>query len=104
MTSESITSSAYIKHHLQNLTFGKLPDGGWALAQTPEEAKEMGFWAINLDTLGFSFLLGVLFLYFFSKVAKSATANVPVAAKILLNGLLILLITAYAAHSALVMQ
>ena len=77
MTSESITSSAYIKHHLQNLTFGKLPDGGWALAQTPEEAKEMGFWAINLDTLGFSFLLGVLFLYFFSKVAKSATANVP---------------------------
>ncbi len=77
MASESITSSEYIKHHLQNLTFGKLPDGTLGLAQDPEQAKAMGFWAINVDTLGFALLLGILFLYFFSRVAKSATVNVP---------------------------
>ncbi len=77
MASESITSTEYIKHHLQNLTFGKLPDGTLGLAQDPEQAKAMGFWAINVDTLGFALLLGILFLYFFSRVAKSATVNVP---------------------------
>ena len=77
MASESITSTEYIKHHLQNLTFGKLPDGSLGLAQDPEQAKAMGFWALNLDTLGFAFLLGILFLYFFSRVAKKATIHVP---------------------------
>lgn len=77
MASESLSSTEYIKHHLQNLTFGKLPDGSLGLAQNPEQAKAMGFWAINVDTLGFSLLLGALFLYFFSKVAKSATMHVP---------------------------
>jgi F-type H+-transporting ATPase subunit a len=37
----------------------------------------MGFWAIHLDTLGFSIGLGVLFLYIFRRVAKQATADVP---------------------------
>jgi F-type H+-transporting ATPase subunit a len=77
MASESLSSTEYIKHHLQNLTFGKLPDGSLGLAQNPEQAKAMGFWAINVDTLGFSLLLGILFLYFFSKVAKNATKQVP---------------------------
>lgn len=81
MASESLSSTEYIKHHLQNLTFGKLPDGSLGLAQNPEQAKAMGFWAINVDTLGFSILLGALFLYFFSKVAKSATKQVPTGAQ-----------------------
>jgi len=81
MASESLSSTEYIKHHLQNLTFGKLPDGSLGLAQNPEQAKAMGFWAINVDTLGFSILLGALFLYFFSKVAKSATKQVPAGAQ-----------------------
>jgi F-type H+-transporting ATPase subunit a len=81
MASESLSSTEYIKHHLQNLTFGKLPDGSLGLAQNPEQAKAMGFWAINVDTLGFSLLLGALFLYFFSKVAKSATMHVPAGAQ-----------------------
>jgi F-type H+-transporting ATPase subunit a len=37
----------------------------------------MGFWAIHLDTMFFSILLGSLFLYFFYKVGKSATSGVP---------------------------
>ena len=37
----------------------------------------MGFWAIHLDTMFWSIGLGVLFLFFFSKAAKTATAGIP---------------------------
>ncbi|MGB5426516.1 MAG: F0F1 ATP synthase subunit A [Gammaproteobacteria bacterium] len=77
MSGEAHTSAEYIAHHLQNLTFGKLPDGSWGIADSAEQASEMGFWAIHLDTLGFSIGLGVLFLYIFHRAAKQATAGVP---------------------------
>lgn len=77
MSTEALTSSEYIKHHLQNLTYGKLPDGSWGLAHSAQEAKEMGFWAFNLDTLGVSLVLGVLFLFLFRTAAKRATAGIP---------------------------
>ena len=77
MSAETLTSSEYIKHHLQNLTYGRLPDGAWGLAQTPEQAKEMGFWAVHLDTLGFSFGLGILFLFFFYMAARRASTGIP---------------------------
>ena len=77
MAGEISTSSDYIKHHLTNLTYGQHPDGSWGLAHSAEEAKEMGFWAINVDTLGFSIALGALFIFLFSKAAKSATSGVP---------------------------
>ena len=78
MSTEALTSSEYIKHHLQNLTYGQLPDGSVGLAHTAAEAKAMGFWALNLDTLGMSIFLGVLFLLVFRSVAKTASAGVPV--------------------------
>jgi F-type H+-transporting ATPase subunit a len=89
MSGEAHTSAGYIKHHLQNLTFGQLPEGytradgdvlehaTWTVAHSSQEAKDMGFWAVNLDTLGFSLLLGVLFLWLFRKAAKHATAGAP---------------------------
>ena len=77
MSGEVHTSAEYIRHHLQNLTWGQLPDGSWGIAHSPEQAKEMGFWALHLDTLGFSIGLGVLFLYFFRRAAKNATIGVP---------------------------
>ena len=77
MAGDTLTSSEYIKHHLTNLTYGQHPDGSWGLAHSAEEAKEMGFWAINVDTLGFSIALGALFIFLFSKAAKSATSGVP---------------------------
>lgn len=52
-------ATEYIKHHLQNLTFGE------------------GFFALHLDTLFFSIALGGLFLYFFRKAAVRATSGVP---------------------------
>ena len=76
-THEVHSSSDYIKHHLQNLTYGKKPEGGWGLAHTAQEAKEMGFWSINVDSMGVSILLGVLFLWSFRLVAKRASAGVP---------------------------
>ena len=76
MATES-NASAYIKHHLQNLTYGRFEDGHWGLAQSAEEAKEMGFWAFHLDTLGISFILGALFLLVFYRVAKKISPDVP---------------------------
>lgn len=77
MSSEAHTSAEYIKHHLQNLTYGHLPDGTWGVAHTPDEAKAMGFWALNLDTFFMSLLLGVVFLFVFWRTAKSISAGAP---------------------------
>ena len=77
MSADTLTSSEYIRHHLTNLTYGKFPDGHWGLAHTAEEAKEMGFWAIHLDTMFWSIALGIVFLFFFMKAPKIATSGVP---------------------------
>ena len=77
MASENPTSTEYIQHHLQNLTLGVHPDGTIGIAHGAQEAREMGFWAIHLDTMFWSIGLGVLFLYFFYKAASKATSGVP---------------------------
>ena len=41
------------------------------------EAKEMGFWAFHVDTLGWSVALGVIFILLFRMAAKKATSGVP---------------------------
>ncbi|SDL53024.1 F-type H+-transporting ATPase subunit a [Modicisalibacter muralis] len=71
------TPTEYIQHHLQNLTFGLHPEHGWSMAHSAEQAAEMGFWAIHLDTMGWSIALGVLFLFVFRKAAKAASTGVP---------------------------
>jgi len=76
MTSETLSSTDYIRHHLQNLTCA-LKEGQVHCAHSAAEAKEMGFWALNVDTLGVSLVLGVLFLFFFRRVAKNAVQGVP---------------------------
>jgi len=77
MASEGHTSSEYIRHHLQNLTFGQHPDGTWGIAHGAEQAKEMGFWAFHLDTLGWSLFLGLVFIWLFRRAAKKASADTP---------------------------
>ncbi len=77
MASEGHTSSEYIKHHLQNLTFGQHSDGTWGIAHGAAEAKEMGFWAFHLDTLGWSLFLGLVFIWIFRAAAKKASADTP---------------------------
>ena len=77
MASDSLTTTGYIKHHLQNLTYGQLPDGTWGIAHSAAQAREMGFWAVHLDTMFWSVLLGALFLWLFAKAARKATADTP---------------------------
>ncbi len=49
----------YIGHHLQNLQVGS------------------GFWTINIDSIFFSVLLGLVFLAIFRRVAVKASSGVP---------------------------
>ena len=71
------TPAQYIAHHIQNLTFGQHLDGSWGIAHSPKDAQEMGFWAINLDSMGWSIFLGALFLWVFRKVAKGVSVESP---------------------------
>ena len=73
----ALTSTEYIQHHLTNMTYGKMPDGTWKLAETAKEAQEMGFTAIHLDSMGWSIGLGILFCFMFWIVAKAANSGVP---------------------------
>ena len=71
------SAEEYIKHHLTNLTFGQKVDGSWGIAHDQEEIAEMGFWAINLDSMIFSIGLGVLFLWGFRRAALKASTDAP---------------------------
>lgn len=71
------TPAEYIQHHLQNLVYGAHPDKGWIIAQTPEEVKAMGFWAVHVDTLGWSLFMGLIFITLFRIAAKRAVTGVP---------------------------
>ena len=83
----------YIKHHLGNLTYGKLPEGyvrecdgrdtvtltetTWTFACNGNEAKDMGFAAFHVDSLAWSGGLGIIMCLMFWLVARKATAGVP---------------------------
>ena len=87
------TFQEYLEHHLQNLVYGKLPEGyerinkdgttevlqkdTWTLAQGKAEVAEMGFWAFHIDTLFFSTLLGAIFLFIFARAAKNFSLYKP---------------------------
>ncbi|MGM0951377.1 MAG: F0F1 ATP synthase subunit A [Pseudomonadota bacterium] len=83
------TPVEYIKHHLTNLTYGKLPEGyeradgtvtqesTWTMASTAQEAADMGFMAVHVDTMGWSIAMGLVFLGLFRFVAKRATDGTP---------------------------
>nr|WP_086937713.1 F0F1 ATP synthase subunit A [Thaumasiovibrio occultus] len=63
--SGELTPSGYIDHHLTNLSTYKLGLTG------------DGFWNFHIDSLVFSVLTGMLFLWVFRSVAKKATSGVP---------------------------
>ena len=77
MSSGTKTTADYIQHHLTNLTYGQLPDGSWGFAQSAEQAAQMGFWSINVDSMAWSIGLGLLFLMVFRKAATGASSGVP---------------------------
>lgn len=72
---EELKSTDYINHHLTNLVYGRHADGHWGLAHNGQEAAEMGFMAINVDTMGWSLLLGLVFFFSFLGVARKSAAQ-----------------------------
>jgi F-type H+-transporting ATPase subunit a len=77
MAGDTLTSEEYIQHHLTNLTYGQFEDGHWGFSHGPEDLAEMGFWAINVDTMFWSLTLGFVFLFMFILAARRATVGVP---------------------------
>jgi F-type H+-transporting ATPase subunit a len=65
------TAGEYIQHHLTNLQVCRV-DGAWVW----NECKG-NFWTLNVDSMGVSILLGLLFCALFRKVAKSMTTGRP---------------------------
>ena len=71
MAGKEQTSGEYIAHHLQNLQLCKA-DGEWVWNQCAGN-----FWAINVDSMFWAIVLGLLFVFLFRKVAKRAETGVP---------------------------
>jgi len=65
------SSSEYIQHHLTNLTLCK-KDGDWVWNDC-----KGNFWAVNVDSMGISIVLGLVFCTLFYRVAKKATTGRP---------------------------
>jgi len=88
-SSDTLTSTDYIQHHLQNMTYGKLSAGyerydgtvvqadTWTMAHSAQEAKDMGFMAVHLDTIGWGIVLALFLGFFFRRAATKATVESP---------------------------
>lgn len=64
-----ITSGAYILHHL---TYLQLDLKTWKIVENSQ-----GFWVVNIDSVFFSILLGLVFVFIFWPVARRASNGVP---------------------------
>ena len=66
------TSGEYIQHHLQNLQVCKTDSGEWVWNHCAGNPL-----TINVDSMFWSVLLGLLFVVFFRSAAKKASASNP---------------------------
>jgi F-type H+-transporting ATPase subunit a len=66
------TSAEYIQHHLKNLQVCQNETGDWIWNHCSGN-----FWAINVDSMVFSVLLGLFLSVLFSRIAKNATTGRP---------------------------
>ncbi len=64
-------SGAYIQHHLQNLQVCRV-EGEWVWNDCAGN-----FWAMNVDSMFWSVLLGLIFVVSFRSVAKKTSADKP---------------------------
>ena len=73
----SNSPAEYISHHIQNLTYGQAPDGTYGFAHSAQEATAMGFFSINVDSMFWSVLTGIVFCCLFRYVAKKVAVAEP---------------------------
>lgn len=64
-----ISSGAYILHHL---TYLQLDLKSWKIVENSQN-----FWVVNIDSVFFSVLLGLIFVFLFWPVARRASTGVP---------------------------
>jgi F-type H+-transporting ATPase subunit a len=65
-------TGAYIQHHLQNLQVCKAESGEWVWNHCAGN-----FWAINVDSMFWSVLLGLVFVFVFRGAAKKSSSDKP---------------------------
>jgi len=65
------TAGDYIQHHLQNLQVCRV-DGAWVWNECAGN-----FWTINVDSMFFSLVLGLVFCFLFYRVAKGFSTGKP---------------------------
>jgi F-type H+-transporting ATPase subunit a len=70
------TASGYIEHHLQNLQACRV-DGQWTTNIAETKICAGNFWAINVDSMFFTVLLGALFCFLFRRVAVNMSTGKP---------------------------
>lgn len=70
------TSGQYIEHHLQNLQACTV-DGVWVTNIGQTKICSGNIWAVNVDTMFFTVLLGVVFCGIFYRVAKNIETSKP---------------------------
>ena len=71
------TAGEYIQHHLTNLQACRV-EGQWVWnsAENPAACKG-NFWTVNVDSMSWSIVLGLVFCFLFRKVAKTFTTGRP---------------------------
>jgi F-type H+-transporting ATPase subunit a len=69
-------ASEYIQHHLQNLQACEV-DGQWVLNNSDTSICSGNFMAVNVDSMFFSVVLGIVFCWVFRSVAKNMQAGKP---------------------------
>jgi F-type H+-transporting ATPase subunit a len=71
------TAGEYIQHHLTNLQVCRV-EGAWVWNSTENPAACRGnFYALNVDSMGWSVVLGLVFALLFRKVARRMTTGRP---------------------------
>jgi F-type H+-transporting ATPase subunit a len=68
----ALTSGEYIQHHLTNLQVCKVESGEWVWNHCAGN-----FWTINVDTMGWSIFLGLVFIWLFGRAAKKSSSGRP---------------------------
>ena len=68
----ALTSGEYIQHHLTNLQVCKVESGEWVWNQCAGN-----FWTFNVDTMGWSIFLGLVFVWLFGRAAKKSSSGKP---------------------------
>ena len=76
-TKEAYCQSKNLDYDGEKYCKETLTEDGWYLANNKIDVEAMGFWALHIDTMFFSVLLGALFLFVFTRAAQNFSLDKP---------------------------